>query len=257
MSFGSEGIPLRFIKDSLPVTIFYILVIINTSIVTLIFPNKWKHPHVLPFFKSGDKEEASNYRPISLLPILSKVLEKVVAMQLMHYLEANHILSNHQHGFRQKLSTETALLKVTEKLYDNIDNKMISLLMLLDLSKAFDSVSHEILYRKLQKYSIDPTWFRSYLSERYQSVRINNVVSSPSPVSCGVPQGSILGPLLLLLYVNDIADHVKDCMLVMYADDTQIVISGTVDELNHLIRRAENAILEAKNYFHLNGFDGQ
>ena len=145
-AFGSDGIPFKFIIDALPVIILYILVIVNTSIVTLIFPSNWKYPHVLPFFKGGDKNEVSNYRPISLLPILSKIL-KVVSQQLMYYLESNHILSNHQHGFRPRLSTETALMKVTEKLYDDIDNKKISLLMLLDLSKAFDS-SHEILVKK-------------------------------------------------------------------------------------------------------------
>ena len=252
-AFGSDGIPFKFIKDSLPVTIVYILVIINTSIVTSTFPSKWKQPHVLPFFKSGDKEEACNYRPISLLPILSKILEKVVALQLMHYLENNHILSNHQHGFRPMLSTETALLKVTEKLYSNIDNKIISLLLLLDLSKAFDSVSHKILFTKFQKYNIDSSWFRSYLSERYQSVRINDILSAPCPVTFGVPQGSILGPMLFLLYVNDIEHYVKDCLLVMYADDTQIVLSGTVDDLDDLIRRSQRTLSEAKKYFNMNG----
>ena len=167
----------------------------------------------------------------------------------MSYLESNHILSNHQHGFRPRLSTETALMKVTEKLYSNIDNKIISLLMLLDLSKAFDSVSHEILRKKLIKYNIDPSWFESYLSDRYQSVRISNVISSPCLVSYGVPQGSILGPILFLIYVNDIADHVKGCLLVQYADDTQLVLTGTIDNLRELIRQSEHTLSMAKQYF--------
>ena len=252
-AFGSDGIPFKFIRDALPVVVFYILVIVNTSIVTLTFPSNWKYPHVLPFFKGGDKNEVSNYRPISLLPILSKVLEKIVSKQLMSYLESNHILSNHQHGFRPRLSTETALMKVTEKLYSNIDDKKISLLMLLDLSKAFDSVSHEILIKKLLKYNIDPSWFQSYLSDRYQAVRAGNVVSSPRLVSYGVPQGSILGPILFLIYVNDIPDYVKGCLLVQYADDTQLVITGTIYNLTELIRQAEQILEMTKHYFQMNG----
>ena len=114
-AFGSDGISFKFIKDCLPVIVSYLLVIINTSIVTSTFPKLWKHPHVLPLFKDGDKKEVSNYRPISLLPILSKLLEKIVANQLTTYLENNKILSHNQQCFRSKLSTETALLKITEK----------------------------------------------------------------------------------------------------------------------------------------------
>ena len=134
-SCGSDGISFRFFIDSLPVTSFYILVIVNTSIVTGIYPDPWKHPYVVPVFKSGDPENVNNYRPISLLPIISKILEKIVANQLMDFLESNHLLADEQHGFRANLSTETALLTVTNK---------ISLLILLDLSKAFDSVHHQV-----------------------------------------------------------------------------------------------------------------
>ena len=140
-AFGSDGIPLNYLRDALPVLIFYIVIIINTSIVTGLFPKVWKNPYVIPFFKSGDAEDVSNYRPISLLPVLSKVLEKIVANQLMSFLESNRLISDSQHGFRKHLSTETALMKVNEYIYNNIDNQNISLLLLLDLSKAFDSVS--------------------------------------------------------------------------------------------------------------------
>ena len=124
---------------------------VNTSIVTGLYATLWKHSLVVPAFKSGDFDDPSNFRPISILPVISKILERIVADQLMEYLEANKLISNTQHGFRSKLSTETALLAITEKIYENMDNNKISLLSLLDLSKAFDSVNHELLLEKLQK----------------------------------------------------------------------------------------------------------
>ena len=172
----------------------------NTSIVTGTFPTSWKHALVVPLHKNGDTNDISNYRPISLLPILSKVLEKIVATQLVSYLEANKLLSNNQHGFRPKLSTETALTVITDKIYNNMDNKRISLLTLCDLSKAFDSVSHSILLQKLGKITVDQFWFENYLCERTQSVRLNNTVSPKSDVAYGVPQGSILGPILFNIF---------------------------------------------------------
>ena len=124
-SVGSDGIPLTFVEDSLSVIAFYLTCIVNTSIVTGIYPTTWKHAVVVPLFKSGDTNDFNNYRPISLLPILSKILEKIVASQLSHYLETNKLLSNTQHGFRPRLSTETALTVVTDKIYDNMDSKKI------------------------------------------------------------------------------------------------------------------------------------
>ncbi|MEL6989478.1 MAG: reverse transcriptase family protein, partial [Bacteroidota bacterium] len=252
-AFGSDNIPFKYIKDCLPTIVFYILIIVNTSITTSKFPKNWKYPHVLPYFKSGNKDEVSNYRPISLLPILSKVLEKIVAKQLVNYLESNQILSNHQHGFRSKLSTETALLTVTEKIYRNIDEKKLSLLLLLDLSKAFDSVSHDILLKKCIKYNIDPSWIASYLCDRYQAVRINNTISSPCLVPYGVPEGSILGPILFLIYVNDISDYIKNCLLVQYADDTQLLLTGSIEDIKELINQAEILLITLKKYFQMNG----
>ena len=252
-AYGSDGIPLLFIKDALYMILFYITIIVNTSIVTHVYPEPWKNPHVVPLFKSGDKDEISNYRPISLLPVLSKILEKIVANQLTEYLETNNLISNSQHGFRPRLSTQTALLKVTDKIFDNIDKKKISLLLLIDLSKAFDSVNHNILLNKCQSLHIDPAWFKDYLSNRFQSVRLRNVVSSPKSVEFGVPQGSILGPILFNIYVNDLQNFLSQYFIVQYADDTQIIIDGCIDNLEDITRRAEEVLNRAKMYFQLNG----
>ena len=161
---------------------------INTSIVTGVFPSTWKHAWITPILKSGKPEDPSNYRPIALLPILSKILEKIVATQLMSYLESNNLLSSTQHGFRAGLSTTTALTKISNRIYENIDNKKVSLLTLCDLSKAFDSVCHKILIRKMYNTRIDSFWFEGYLSHRTQSVRIGGNESSTLEISYGCPR---------------------------------------------------------------------
>ena len=252
-SFGSDGICLRFIRDGLYIIAFYLTVIVNTSIVTYTFPDLWKIPHIIPVFKNGDTEDISNYRPISLLPVLSKVLEKIVANQLTEFLEKNRLIAESQHGFRPKLSTETALLKMSDRIYKNIDNRKISLLLLLDLSKAFDSVNHAILLEKCIKMNIDPHWFKSYLSNRSQAVRLNDVVSSCKDIKFGVPQGSILGPILFIIYVNDLVGSLPGSFIIQYADDTQILIEGDITEIPELIRRAEGILNQAKCYFLTNG----
>ena len=254
-SFGCDGIQLKYLKDALPVLIVYIVVIVNTSIVTGLYPHLWKHPHVVPFYKNGDVDDVGNYRPISLLPIISKVLEKIIANQLMEFLESHKLLSNSQHGFRANLSTETALMKVNERIYENIDKQEISLLLLLDLSKAFDSVSHDILLTKCDNLKIDRFWFNDYLCDRTQSVRIDSVISSPKRISYGVPQGSILGPLLFLIYINDMADILDKYFLIQYADDSQIIVSNNINNIETLKFEGELALRDAERYFQENGLN--
>ena len=173
-SVGSDGITLRFVRDALCAILPFLTCIINTSLVTGVFPEAWKHALVVPLHKIDDPGAVSNYRPVSILPILSKVIEKIVAKQLTCYLETNKLLSKTQHGFRSKLSTETALTTITDKLYANMDSKKVSLLTLCDLSKAFDSVHHKILLGKLSQRNMYEFWFRDYLSNRSMSVRLTN-----------------------------------------------------------------------------------
>ncbi len=143
-----------FLQDALYVIATYLTCNINTSLVTRTFSTQWKHAIVVLLFKSGDTNVVNNFKPTSLLSVVSKILEKIVADQLSCYLENKQILSNYQHGFRPKLSTDTALTVKINKIYNNIDNKSISLLTLCDLSKAFDSVSHRISFNKCKKFSI-------------------------------------------------------------------------------------------------------
>ncbi len=161
------------------------LLVINTSIVTCAFPQAWKHALVIPLLKKGDPNSVSNYRPISVLPIASKILEKIISNQLLNFLETNDALSNCQHGFRPRLSTESALTVVTDAIFSNMDDRKISLLTLCDLSKAFDSVRNSILLRKCAKLSIDSNWFESYLANRTQSVILKTVISIKENVSFG------------------------------------------------------------------------
>ncbi|RUM30450.1 MAG: hypothetical protein DSY42_04590 [Aquifex sp.] len=252
-SVGCDGISLNFIRDSLYMIAFYLTVIVNTSLTTGVFPETWKHAMVIPFFKKGDQENVSNYRPISLLPILSKIVEKIVSNQLLDFLLKNNLLSNSQHGFRPNLSTESALLKITDAIYRNMDNKMISLLTLCDLSKAFDSVSHSILLKKCAILNIDAFWLNSYLKNRTQSVKLDKTLSSKASVQFGVPQGSILGPILFNIYVNDMKDYISDCTLVQYADDTQLLHQGHLEKLNEIIHQTEETLKKIKTYFSKNG----
>ena len=189
-----------------------------------------KNAKVIPLFKTGSKTELSNYRPISLLSCQSKVMEKLIYSRLINYLNKNSILHPNQNGFRSGLSTSNALLDVVTTTYDNINKMLDTLLIFIDYKKAFDTVCHKIFFSKLEHYGIrGPTLnlSLSYLNHRTRCVSINDRLSAFSHISYGVPQGSILGPLLFLLYINDInnINTYSNDSIKQYADDTCLVIN--------------------------------
>ena len=177
---------------------------------------------VKPIFKKGRKTNVSNYRPISLLPILSKVIEKVVHEQTTKFLNDNNIFYKYQSGFRNNHSTDLFLSFLNDKILKGFDNGVYTGMILIDLQKAFDTINHKILLDKLLPIGFSKntiSWYESYLAERHFTVEVANRVSKFSKISCGVPQGSILGPLLFLIYVNDMSQAVE-CDLYLYADDS-------------------------------------
>ena len=237
---GLDGLSAKLLKVSADIIAPQISAICNTSITTGVFPKEWKQAKVIPLFKSGDSNIFTNYRPISVLPVLSKILERHVHDSLYAYLQKYHMLIDSQSGFRKYHSCETAIAKLTNDMLNAIDSGQIIGLLLIDLRKAFDLVDHEILLEKLRIYGssdMSSSWFQSYLSHRTQCVTFNGVVSEPQSLCIGVPQGSILGPLFFILFMNDIVLEIEDgTRFDMYADDSSQYYAGqSVDEVsNHL-----------------------
>lgn len=213
--------------------------IFKKSIISCIFPNSWKNAKVFPVYGGNAKNDLNNYRPISVLPVVAKVLEKLVFDQLYSYFTENYILSKFQSGFRSGHSTVTALLQATEKWFKNIDHGFINGVVFADLSKAFDTVDHAILLKKLSMYGVNEIllkWFSSYLANRFQCCMVNGDRSEWKPLETGVPQGSTLGPLLFLTYINDLPNCLDFTSSDMYADDTQITaLAETIDELEDIL----------------------
>ena len=183
---------------------------------------------VTPVFKSNDNQTFSNYRPISILPSISKVLEKIIYNRLLEFITHNDIFSPHQYGFRPNRSTYMAINDLYCRITGDLDSQKCSLGIFLDLSKAFDTLNHQILLDKLNTYGIRGlanSWIKDYLSNRKQYVIYNNTNSAQSDIICGVPQGSILGPLLFLLYINDLPLSSPSSHFIIFADDTNILFS--------------------------------
>ena len=202
--------------------------IINMSLSEGIFPSLNKEGEVCPIHKKGDKTKCENYRPISLLPNLSKIFERVMYTRLDAFLNSSKILYKFQFGFRKAYSTNHALLSIIEQIRNSLDKNMFSCGVFIDLEKAFDTVNHQILLSKLSYYGIRGvanSWFASYLSNRHQTVSLKCVSSSRLPITCGVPQGSILGPLLFLLYINDMNLAMRHSTIYHFADDTNLLYS--------------------------------
>lgn len=245
-SAGYDGIPMHVIKQSKMYLLKPLAHIINSSIVSGIFPDKLKISKIVTVFKKGNKMDPANYRPLSILPALSKIYERVVYLQLINFLKNNHLFDKEQHGFRPGKSVVTAGIDFVECVVDAIDKGYSATGIFMDLSKAFDSVSHDILIETLKSIGIvdlSLNWFTSYLNGRQQYVEIKQINkqnqifharSSLQTVRYGVPQGSILGPILFLCYIKGLPSVLvrKESKLCLYADDANLIVKGkTLDEV--------------------------
>lgn len=226
---GLDKISARLLKDAASVITPSLTTLFNLSLRLKKFPSLWKDAKVVPLFKKGDKQNPSNYRPVSVLPTLSKILEKAVHSQLYSYLTENDLLSPKQFGFRRKASTAIATAKFTDEILHSMDKGSLTGVVFLDLTKAFDTVNHRLLLSKLSAFGVDSSaceWFGSFLYNRSQVTVCNGTQSDREMVPIGVAQGSILGPLMFIIFINDLPNGLEHCQISMYADDTALFYSS-------------------------------
>jgi hypothetical protein len=226
---GLDKISGKLLKAAGNSIIESLVYLFNLVLNTGIFPEDMKIAKVTPIHKSGEKTDCGNYRPISVISVVAKILEKIMYNQVVDFLKQNSILTDQQSGFRPLHSTETTLLHSANQCLVNMDKGLINGILFLDLKKAFDTVDHKILISKLYQYGIRGTplhLFQSYLSERKQICKLQNIMSEITNVTCGVPQGSNLGPLLFLLYINDLPNCLEKTQASMFADDTNLSCQG-------------------------------
>ena len=206
-SSGIQDLSAELIRDAFTVLTVELTHLFNESVTQKIFPLQWAIGCVTPIPKGGDSLDPGNWRPITILPIPSKLLEKAIHYQLMNYFEENNLLNSRQHGFRKDHSTSTAIHRLTKNIYDSYDQGLCTSCIFVDYKKACETLDHDILLQKLQIYGLSDNstaWMRSYLENRKHTVRVNGKISRETTVSYGVPQGSILGPSLFIIYVNDL-----------------------------------------------------
>ena len=215
--------------------------IFNHALISNCFPDEWKMARLVPIHKKGPRDLIENYRPISILPVISKIMERILYEQIYQYLSDNSLLTEYQYGFRKMHSTVSALLDSTNSWYVNMDRKMFNLVVLLDLKKAFDTIDHSILLSKLELYGITGnalSMIRSYLSGRNQKCQLGDKMSTARRIECGIPQGSILGPLFFLIYINDLPQCLNHATARLFADDTNLIVAGvSIQEIESNMNR--------------------
>ena len=217
-----DDIPLKIFKSTIPIIIEPLTHIINLSLSTGIVPSFCKFAKVTPILKGGNIDDANNYRPISILPIIAKSIEYFVNEQLTEYMEENELLTNQQYGFRKNYSTTYLMLDLFDEIYKTKSQSKRPALIFLDIKKAFDTVNHNILFSKLKYYGIDGVvlkWFKNYLTGRHQCTKLGGNISKFHEILCGVPQGSILGPILFSIFINDITFACNLSKPYFFADD--------------------------------------
>lgn len=227
-SSGSDDIAPRVIKECIYYFVDPLCFVFNNSLSQGIVPSKLKVAKVVPVYKKDDKKNIVNYRPIALLPIFSKILEKIVYKRLNEFLLMKNVLIPQQFGFRKHFSTSMGVFNLLNYIIKSFDDGNFCLGIFLDLSKAFDTIDHGILLSKLEHYGVRGvalSWFRSYLQDRTQFVMINGVKSLSGNIHYGVPQGSVLGPLLFLIYINDVVNSSNLFMYSLFADDTSLLMT--------------------------------
>ena len=251
-SSGYDGIDSRVIKDTYSGFTQPLVYVLNLSLLNGYFPNELKIAQITPIHKSGENNLINNYRPVSLLSVFSKILERLMYDRVIGFIDKHNILHKCQFGFRKKYGTSLALIHLVDKLCQALNEKKVTLGVFIDLKKAFDTVDHTILLRKLHSYGIRGIaydWFRNYLNERKQFVYFNGTKSKETLISCGVPQGSILGPLLFLLYVNDLP-NATNLFVLMFADDTNFFLSGQNE--NELIQKMNDELNKLSKWLIVN-----